>query len=104
MPVTITTRVEDSLVKEIDRIARERSIDRSTIIRQLLVRGTKEWELEKVLERYERGEITLWQAADTLGISLWEMIREARVGGTHVPYTIDDLKADLRAVNEQDCL
>ena len=52
--------------------------------------------LGKVLERYEGGEITLWQAADTLELSLWEMIREARVRGTHVPYTIHDLKDDLR--------
>jgi len=100
MPITITTRVEDSLVREIDKIAKERSIDRSAVIRKLLVKSLREWEIENVLHKYEEGKLTLWQAADAVGFSLWEIIREVRIRGIRVPYTVEDLKDDLRALNE----
>ena len=47
MPVTITTRVDDDIVKRIDAIAKEEAGDRSTAIRKLLPKGGKEWMVPK---------------------------------------------------------
>ncbi len=100
MPVTITTRVEEPLAKDIDEIAKKELTDRSTVIRRLLAKGTKEWQIEMAMRDYEDGKITLWQAAKRCGMSLWEMIEEVKKRRVHVPYTLDDLKEDVEALSE----
>jgi metal-responsive CopG/Arc/MetJ family transcriptional regulator len=49
MATTITTRVEDILVKDIDKIAQEEALDRSSIIRRFLIKALKEWKIQKFL-------------------------------------------------------
>ena len=72
-------------------------MDRSTVIRRFLLKAVKDWLIEKSLEEYEGGKLTLWQAAEKCGLSLWEMIDEARKRSVHVPYTLEELKEDLKA-------
>ncbi|KXB00707.1 hypothetical protein AKJ41_03785 [candidate division MSBL1 archaeon SCGC-AAA259O05] len=98
MSKTVTTRVDEKLSERIDEIAEEEGLDRSTVVRKFLADGTKNWLIEKSFEDYEAGRITLWQAADRCGLSLWEMIQEARKREVHVPYTVDELEEDLRAL------
>ena len=98
MPVTLTTRVDDKLAKLIDEIAKQEGMDRSTIMRRFLSKAVKEWLIEKNLKDYEEGKITLWQAAQNCGISLWEVINEAKKRGTIVPYTLEDLKEDFKDI------
>jgi len=98
MPVTLTTRVEDELAKLIDEIARREGMDRSTVIRRFLSKAAKDWMIEKTLKDYEEGKITLWQAATECGVSLWEMIEEARKRKVHVPYTLDEFKEDIKVL------
>ena len=97
MPVTVTTRVGEELVKIIDSIAKREGMDRSTVIRRFLLRAVKDWLIEKSLDEYEQGKLTLWQAAEKCGLSLWEMINEVKKREIHVPYTLEELKEDLKA-------
>ena len=98
MPTTITTRVEDYLVQEIDEVASEEAIDRSSIIRKFLLSSLREWKIVKSLEEYEKGRTTLWKAARDCGVSLWEMIEEVKKRGTRVPYRMEDFQEDLKAL------
>lgn len=97
MPVTVTTRVGEELAKIIDSIAKREGMDRSTVIRRFLLRAVKDWLIEKSLDEYEEGKLTLWQAAEKCGLSLWEMINEVKKREIHVPYTLEELKEDLKA-------
>ena len=97
MPVTVTTRVEEELAKIIDSIAKREGMDRSTVIRRFLLRAVKDWLIEKSLDEYEEGKLTLWQAAEKCGLSLWEVINEVKKREIHVPYTLEELKEDLKA-------
>ena len=99
MPVTVTTRVEDEVVKDLDRIAAAEAIDRSSVIRRFLTSSLEEWKIGKSLEDYEKGKVTLWQAARKCGISLWEMIDKAKEKRTHVPYGLDELREDLKGLS-----
>lgn len=98
MPVTVTTRVEDELAKAIDEIARSEGMDRSTVIRRFLSKAVKDWLIERSLEDYEQGKVTLWQAAARCGLSLWEMINEVKNREIHVPYTLEELREDLKGL------
>ena len=99
MPATITTRVEDKLAKQIDQVAKAEAMDRSTVIRRLLSKSVKEWILVQALKDYKDGKITLWQASRKAEISLWEIIDEVKKRDIHIPYTIEDLKEDIGALN-----
>ncbi|MBS7612541.1 UPF0175 family protein [Candidatus Bathyarchaeota archaeon] len=98
MPVTLTTRVEDELAKLIDEVAKREGMDKSTVIRRFLLKAVRDWLVERSLEEYEEGKLTLWQAAARCGLSLWEMISEVRKRVVHVPYGLEDLKEDLKAL------
>ena len=96
--VTITTRLESEIVKEIDMIAQKESVDRSTVIRKFVVKSIKEWTVERALEDYQTGKLTLWQAAQKAQMPLWEMIDEVKKSSVYAPYTSDDLKDDLKSI------
>ena len=100
MPVTLTTRVEDELAKAIDAVSKEEGMDRSTVIRRFLMKATKDWLIEKSLQEYEDGKITLWQAARKCGLSLWEMTDEVKKRKIHVPYTIEEFREDLKGLQK----
>lgn len=96
MPVTLTTRVDDELAKLIDEIAKQEGMDRSTIMRRFLSKAVRDWLIERNLKDYEEGRITLWQAAENCSLSLWEIINEAEKRRVIVPYTLEDLKEDVK--------
>jgi predicted HTH domain antitoxin len=98
LPVTVTTRVEEKLAEAIDEVAREEGMDRSTVIRRFLSRAVRDWLIEKSLAKYEEGKLTLWQAAERCGLSLWEMVHEARKREVHLPYTLEELREDVKAL------
>ena len=98
LPVTITTRVEDDLADVIDEVAREEGMDRSTVIRRFLLKAVRNWQIDRNLDEYGKGRLTLWQAARRCNLSLWEMIDEVRKREIHVPYTLEELLEDLKAV------
>jgi predicted HTH domain antitoxin len=95
MPITITTRVDDKLVELIDKIAREEGMDRSTILRRFLTRSASEWLISYSLKEYESGKMSLWKAASRCGLSLWEIIEEARKKGIYASYSLKDLEKDM---------
>lgn len=97
MPVTVTTRVEEELARIIDSIAKREGMDRSTVIRRFLLKAVKDWLIDRSLDEYEKGKLTLWQAAEKCGLSIWEMVDEVKKRDIHVPYTLEDLKEDLKA-------
>jgi len=99
VPITVTTRVGDKLARLMDEIARIEGMDRSTVIRRFLSRGTREWLIEKNLKEYEQGKITLWQAAKKSELSLFEIIDEVKKRGVHIPYTLEELKKDLKGLS-----
>jgi len=96
VPVTVTTRVEEELARIIDSIAKREGMDRSTVIRRFLLKAVKDWLIDRSLDEYEEGKLTLWQAAEKCGLSLWEMVGEVKKRDIHVPYTLEDLKEDLK--------
>jgi predicted transcriptional regulator len=98
MPTTVTTRVEDDLVKVIDEIAQKEGMDRSTVIRRFLNKAVRDWLIDKTLQDYESGKLTLWQAATKCGLSLWETINEVKKREIRVPYTLDELREDLKGL------
>jgi predicted HTH domain antitoxin len=100
MPVTFTTRIEEDLANLIDEVSKEEGMDRSTVIRRFLMKAAKEYLIEKSLEEYEQGKVTLWQAAEKCSMSVWEMIVEAKKREIHVPYGLEEFREDLKGLQK----
>ena len=95
-----TTRIESSILKEIDKIAEREKMDRATLLRQLIDAGLKMRRLEHALESYRKGEATLWKAADMAGLSLHEMVLCARREGIPIQYSEEDLERDVERLKK----
>lgn len=81
-----------------DEIADEEKMDRATVLRRFISDAVMDWCIEKNLEAYEEGRLTLWQAAEGCGLSLWEMVEEGRRREVHIPYSLEDLREDAEEV------
>jgi len=49
----------------------------------------RDWLIEKALEDYESGKLTLWQAAIRCGLFLWEAIHEVKKREIHVALSLN---------------
>jgi len=88
MPSTaVTARLKTELLREIQEIAEEESIDRSSAIQRLLQIGLKKYRMEKALNLYQNGKVTLWKAAELAGVSLREMMEAIKA--KDIPYQYD---------------
>ncbi len=98
----VTVRLPKDLRREIEELARVEGKERSEIIRELLIRALKEKKIEKAIELYSRGKVTLWRAAKIAGISLWEIIEELQNRRVEVVYGIEELEEDyVEALREE---
>ncbi|MGB2728808.1 MAG: UPF0175 family protein [Halobacteriota archaeon] len=98
MGVIITTRVSEEIEKEIRSISEREQLDRSTVVRRLLMEGIKDWKIKYALEEYSEGRVTIWRAARMAGISLRQMLDIAAKKGIPFQYTMKDLREDFRGI------
>ena len=52
----VNLRLEKDILADIERVAREESLDRAVVIRRLLKESVKRWRLDHALNGYERGQ------------------------------------------------
>lgn len=75
---TITVRLPDNLVKDFPE-------DESSIS-EILKLGLKQLKIEKAIEKYKKGGMSLAKAAELAGISIREMITVAYAHGLEPKY------------------
>jgi TDG/mug DNA glycosylase family protein len=95
----INIRLDADLVSALERVAREEALDRATTIRRLLESSIKEWELERALLRYRRGEVSLGRAAEESGLTQWELIDALRVAGMAYPLGADEVTGRVEEIS-----
>lgn len=95
MGTTLTARIPDDLAREIARISREERLDKSAVARRLLEQGVRTYRLDRALERYQRGELTLRAAARSGQLPLRAFLDELGRRGVPLQYAMEDLEEDL---------
>lgn len=98
MGKTITSRLSDKMVEEIERIAEIEKLDKSSIIRRLLDRAIPEWKLEYALKLYQGKNVSLGKAAVLSSISIWEFLEFLSKHKIPINYDLEDLESDLKMV------
>jgi len=97
MAVTVTTRVDKEILKEIKFFAKEEGLDRSAEIRRLLSKAIKQKRIDYALGRYKQGNITIGKAAEIAGMHLREMMALAAKEKIPLQYSMKSLEEDIRA-------
>jgi predicted HTH domain antitoxin len=97
----LNIRIPESLIEELERIATEEHVDRTSITRKLLVEGVQRWRLERALHLYEQGQITKERAAEMAGVSIYDILDALRQRGTLAQYSLEELREDLALLQQR---
>ncbi len=102
MTEVLSVKVDKKKLRELEEIARDENSDRSATARRLLDIGMKEWKINKAVEMFRRGKISLWKGATAADISLREFVEileDRRVDWIGV--TPEELEAEVRAIKKE---
>ena len=98
---TVTARLPEETLEEIEAIAGRERIDRSELIRRLLDAALARRRIDEAVKAYREGKVTLWRASEVAGVSLREMMEIIGALKVSVSYTLDDLDRDLEYVRQR---
>ena len=102
MAEVLSVKVDKKKLRELEEIARDESSDISSTARRLLDLGMKEWKVNKAVEMFRRGKISLWKGSSMAGISLREFLEildERRVDWVDV--AAEEVEAEVSAIKKE---
>jgi predicted HTH domain antitoxin len=89
------------MAKDLGEIEKEEKTCRAIVVRKLLARAIADWKLERALNLYCDGKVTLQKAAKISGLTLWEMMEIVKERKISLQYTYEDFRADFEAALEE---
>ena len=95
MAQTVSVRISEETLAEVDRLADRLKTDRSEALRRFLERGLREARLDVALELLRESRVSMGRAAELAGVTLYEMLDLARQRGVQSGYGAQDLDRDL---------
>ena len=98
MTATITTRVGEKILAEIDQFSKEKQMDRASFLRNLIVEGLAIEKKNKVLGMYKERKISLAKAAEILNVDTWQMIDIIKEENLYLDYSEEELREDIQGV------
>ncbi len=96
--ISIGVRIPKKMLEVLEERAEEENVDRSTIIRQLVVKGLKEYKKEKAAKFYRSGKISISGAAGMAELTIREMIDYLIENGYRSVYTYEDLRKEIKVL------
>lgn len=93
----MAARLPKEVAREIERIATEEKLDRSSVIARATDLYIRQWKLQKALKLYEEGRVTAMKAASLASLSIWEFIEELEKRNITVRYSAEEFVQDFEA-------
>lgn len=97
----VGSRLPAELLRDLEMIERVEQTDRSTTVRKLLFRVTREWKVEYFARQYAEGKLGAARAAHESGVSLWEMMEYLRNRRISAQYDLDEWQKDVVTVHRR---
>lgn len=92
---TISARIYKSQLREIEKLARKRRVDKSDALRRLIDEGLKQERLGEALKLVRAGKVTVWKAAEIAGVSYRAMLKALKSENVPFPLSAESLRAEL---------
>ena len=93
--VTLSTRLSKEEARKIDELAANLGLDRGAVLKQLIRKGLKEIQIERALDGYRRGTITLSRAAEIAELTLRDILLRLPEESVELNYDVRELLRDL---------
>lgn len=97
---SISARIPEDDEQTLEEVAALLNEDKSTVIRRALREGLSELRIQRAIERYQSGNISVNQAARIAGVSIAEWFEIARDRNLTTQLTPDDLDSDVETARE----
>ena len=98
MSELISTRIDKRTSNELIKLAREKNVGKTVILREVISKGLADIKLEYALNMYKEGKVTLWKAAETARVNLWEFIEIIKREKIPMRYSLEDAQEDIKKV------
>lgn len=98
MTATVTTRIGEKILAEIDQFSKEKQMDRASFLRNLIVEGLAIEKKNKVLSMYKERKISLAKAAEILNLDIWQMIDMIKEENLYLDYSEEELREDIQGL------
>ena len=95
MTKQMNLRLEEDLIKEFEELAKEENLDRSALVKKILLEGLQQERLNFALQKYMLKEISIERAAEIAKISIHEIILKMSQLGITSNLTLDDYEKIL---------
>lgn len=97
---TISVRVDDGTLRDLEFLREDTKADRSEVLRRLLDKAIKDAKLERAMGLLQQRKISIGKAAEIAGVTVYEIVEKMQKYGVHLGYTMDDLRRDLKRIVE----
>lgn len=97
MNENVAARIPESVIRDIDYVAKEENTDKSKVIRELLSAAVKEKLIDMALEKYSKREVSLGRAAELAKIPLADFMLKAAERRIPMNYSAESLMEDFKA-------
>lgn len=88
-------RLDEDLIREFEELAEQENLDRSALVRKILIEGLQQERLNFALQKYMIKEISIERAAEIARISIHDLI--LKMSQLNIPsnLTLEDIKRIL---------
>jgi metal-responsive CopG/Arc/MetJ family transcriptional regulator len=97
--ISLGIRLDKKMVKELNQIADEEHVDRTTVIRKLIAEAIENYKMDMVLRKYEQGKISISKAAEDTGLTVGEIEEYMVKKGYRSIYSTVDLEREMELLN-----
>ncbi len=89
-------RLPKDIESTIEERVREEKLDKSTVMRQFLLIGIKEYRKQKAVQLYREGRISLSEVARMTGLNVYDTIDLLVKAGVKSDYSVEDMERERK--------
>lgn len=93
--ISLGIRLDKKTVKELNQIADEEHVDRTTVIRKLIAEAIQNYKRDMVLRKYEMSIISISKAAEETGLTIGEIEEYMVKKGYRSKYSTVDMEREI---------
>ncbi len=98
--ISVSTRIDEQILKEIENLAQEMNLERGALIRKFILDGFHETKLRRNIQLVRRGDLSIEQAAEDAGVSIYRLLEVAREMDVEIGANITTMEYETRSLQK----
>jgi len=94
----ISLTLPNEILDKSDKIAKEKLEGRSTILRELLFLGLKQYIIQDAINIYIEGKVSMEKAAELADISIWKFLDVLKERKIPIRYDLEDIRKEIKEI------